>query len=160
MPPGVGCPATELTDGSPCTSATLGCEYGSDARPGCRHEYLCDGTVWKLMSSVSAVCSTTVGVCVAGADGMTCNQPDALCDEQNGLYCTCFSAGPALDHWQCDKQPTSLGCPFAPYPNIGQLCQTEKLVCRYGQCAANPPTGVLRECTANGVWSDGGTACP
>jgi hypothetical protein len=156
------CSENELTDGSPCSDATQVCDYGFDARPGCRNEYTCDGKTWKLTSAAAVACTVPPEACAANpasSDGLMCTLENALCDEKNGLYCSCLSQGPPVDSWHCDHQPMTPGCPVAPYPNLGHHCPTNGLSCAYGNCLATPQTGVVRVCKSN-VWHDGGLGCP
>jgi hypothetical protein len=158
------CPSDQPSHGDSCSvDASLACEYGNDARPGCRTHATCPSGSWRV--AVSGCPPLPVagqnGCPATPPDGGACSNDGLICDMGSDAFCACSACagGPCslTPRWVCGGPPTLSGCPSRA-PALGSACTEPNLVCVYGPtCVGSVAAG--RRCK-DGAWVDEPLACP
>jgi hypothetical protein len=166
-------PPPAPTQGGPCTSPGLACEYGVSTVQSCDTVVTCSTKMaWVLTAPSGTDCGairpTTCPATFAGAAlGGACTTSGTLCDYVQGR-CDCVPSGllgadPIMlvdatvpsDHWAC-QDPDNANCP-TPRPPLGSFCSQPSLVCDYGSCSVD---GGTSEVCQGGVWQTAVVECP
>ena len=167
------CPPTLPTNGDPCGTPKLACEYGSSTLLMCNLVATCNGGKWNIpfpppgppppqCSNVNSpkcppsYASVPVGQSCSAEYPLFCNYPETAC------ACTVAQGGPfpadaaAVAKWYCGGKPSDPSCPL-PRPKLGTACSVPDAMCDYGMCQF--VGGVLIQCSG-GVWRERNFGCP
>ncbi len=166
------CPATAVTNGSPCTDPwsvgagifgpSVHCSWGDDIRPECRTRAVCQQGQWSFLPA-DARCGAPLlpEECPASppAAGVACSDIEARCWYGDGTRCHCSpcEGGTAYPlcrtidppQWACI--PTPAGCPY-PAAQAGDACASPDLY-----CALDCELPIICQ---GGVWQWGQENCP
>jgi hypothetical protein len=167
-----GCPGSAPSSGSPCPSAGLECEYGSNPVLGCDVVATCEQsqnvpTGWALSGPTTSGCSSVLAPgCPLTFDlvpqGSSCSSNGLTCDYPKGRCACTEGSGPVRvlvdgaipTSWFC--QVPASGCPVVR-PRLGSACSPGQGSCDYGSC--DIPGGTAEACD-NGVWVEALEGCP
>jgi Chaperone of endosialidase len=175
-----GCPETQPTLQSPCTTDGIRCEYGDDFNPSCNAQLDCSVGTWGSQGQAGSGCPTS-GPPIdppPPPNGPECpaSTPSGACTGATSCHYgpkleTACACGPIcsqypISHcedagvdWRCNATPPGSDICPVPRPRLGEPCSAEGDSCRVGP-AHQESCEEARIVCQSGKWGLNIGGCP